>query len=115
MTYFILIMTSQAIDAARRGPAFVEGGALLFGAATTAADFLLYEHVQLCRCHCPELIELAEVRRFCDAFELLPGVAEYLNSASRVSVPINVGTRYGGSTDPAAPFAVAPPRPPPSL
>ena len=74
MTYFILIMTSQAIDAARRGPAFVEGGALLFGAATTAADFVLYEHVQLCRCHCPELIELAEVRRFCDAFELLPQV-----------------------------------------
>ena len=62
---------------------------------------------RLCRCNCPELIEFAEVRRFYDAFELLPGVADYLKSASRVAVPINAGTRYGGSRDPAAPFAVA--------
>ena len=47
------------------------------------------------------------MRRFYDAFELLPGVADYLKSASRVAVPINAGTRYGGSRDPAAPFAVA--------
>ena len=60
---------------------------------------------------CPEFIELDEVRRFCDAFELLPGVAD-LKSASRVAVPINAGTRYGGSKDPAAPFAVHDPAAP---
>jgi len=56
------------LDSYHRRPSKPQGAARrlsravrsLFSAVTTAADFLLYEHVQLCRCHCPELDERCE-------------------------------------------------------
>lgn len=85
-------------------------GPFLFGETITLADFVLYEHIMLARCHCPQLIDgPPRVLAFCAAIEKLPGVRAYLASADRVAVPINAPfANFGASTDAADPFRPGP-------
>eukprot|EP00965_Chrysotila_dentata_P143823 4752001-Pleurochrysis_carterae.AAC.2 len=113
------VTEEQILDALKAGGVGIHGnaptseatsainGPFIFGRDPCAADFLLYEHVQLARCSAPQIADREEVKRFCEAFERLPGVLDYLDSDRRVTVPFNapVGP-FGASMDPSRPYAV---------
>eukprot|EP00964_Phaeocystis_antarctica_P090393 scaffold57830_cov74-Phaeocystis_antarctica.AAC.2 len=99
----------EAIIAARCGPAFVEGGALLFGAVATAAD------CSTNTCSSSALpLQRPRAHRVCrSAAPLLRRLRAVARGRRLAQVRLprrrahQRGTRYGGSRDPAAPFAVA--------
>jgi len=66
-----------------------DASGFIFGAKPTAADFLLYEHIELARCSAPQVADHPRIRRFCESFQDLPNMRAYLNAGNRRGVPIN--------------------------
>jgi hypothetical protein len=108
MNAVALEQITDALDAGKRAQnESGVSGPLIFVANPTAADIVLYEHICLVQCQAPEVADLEEVCAFRRAFEVLPGIAEYLKSPTRLVVPINAPmAHFGASMDEANPYAL---------